>query len=86
MHAWHDDMQIKMMYERCMQVHGWTQTRLTNLSTTFLHDTIASNWRKALLIIIITKLIMSATNKQLNCQGTSEVFVSQGLQSIQNHT
>ena len=39
MHAWDDDMQIKMLYERCMQVHGWTQTRLTNLSTTFLHGT-----------------------------------------------
>ena len=62
------------------------KTRLTNLSTTFHHGTIASNWRKALLIIIITKLIMSATNKQLNCQGTIEVKVSQGQQSIPKHT
>ena len=62
------------------------QTWLINLSTTFLHGKVRLITHKATFVNIINKLIMSLTWKELSCQGTSEVFMSQGLQSIQNHT
>ena len=81
LHRDNDACSIMVCLRWCMTMH-WRKHNKINLCTIFLHDTIASNWRKALLIIIITKLIMSATNKQLNWQGTTEVKVSHVYQPV----